>query len=231
MPMRPKFTVMSFALIAWLVGLGQPVGAEEHPQARHESQVRLEGGLLSVALDRAPADEVFGAIAEQGKLVIRLDRALLVTPLSDRFEALTLEQGLRRLIDHLQSQNFRIDYVGQPGGEPRVERVEILAASGPQEVKTFRAASTDQAPNGGKNKKDRPLNPGERERFEKNGGLPGVPKGLQRKAGRGGKMPPGNAWRLERAAQILGTDPESLVKTDQAEAPSGSAGEGDLATR
>ncbi len=225
--MTPKAAALSFALLPWLVALGQPIGAEEPPQASHEWQVRVEGGLLSVALDRAPAGEVFGAIADQAKIVIRLDRTLLADPLTDRFEHLPPEQGLRRLIEHLWSQNFRIDFASEAGGEPRVQRVEILAASGPQEVQTFSAASTDQAPNGGKNKKDRPLNPGERARFEKDGGPPGVPKGLQRKAERGKPIPAGNAWRFERAAQILGTHPESLVKTDQAEAPSGSAGEGD----
>jgi hypothetical protein len=222
--MRPKSAALCIALFLWLVTLGQPIGAEQHPQARHESQVRLEGGLLSVALDGAPADEVFGAIAEQGKLVIQLDRALLATPLSDRFEALTLEQGLRRLIDQLQSHNFRIDFVGEPGGEPRVERVEILAASGAQEVKTFSAARNRGLATQGSAAQNRPLNPGERARFEKDGGLPGVPKGLQRKAERGGKIPPGNAWRLERASQILGPGTES--KTDQSQVPSGLSTEG-----
>ncbi len=102
--------------------------------------------------------------------------------------------------------------------------MEILAASGPQEVQTFSAASAEQAPNGGK--KDRPLNPGEQRRFERKGGLPGVPKGVQRKAERGGKIPPGQAWRLERAAQILGTDTESLLKTEQKQVTSGLSTEG-----
>ena len=224
--MRPKVVALSFMLLAWPAALVQPIGAQEQPQSRPDWHVRMEAGLLSASLNRVPADEVFGAIAEQGKLVIQLDRTLLTVPLTDRFERLPLEQGLRRLIGLLQSQNFRIDFVGQPGGEPRVERVEILAASGPQEVQTFSAARADQAANGGKGKKDRPLNPGEQRRFEENGGFPGVPKGLQRKAERGGRMPPGNGWRFERAAQILGTDPESLVKREQEQAPSGFAEEG-----
>jgi hypothetical protein len=224
--MRAKAATLSFALLTWLVALGQTSGAEEQPRARHDWQVRVEAGLFSVALDQAPAGEVFSAVADQGKIVLQLDRTLLAVPLTDRFERLSLEQGLRRLIDQLRSQNFRIDFAAGAGGEPRVKRVDIFAASGPGKFQTFSAASADQTLNGVE-KKDRPLNQGERARFEKNGGLPGVPKGLQRKAERKGKIPPGNAWRFERAAQILGTDTESLVKTDLGEAPSDAAGEGD----
>ncbi len=222
--MTPKAAALALALLLWLVAPGQPIGAEEQPQARHDWRVRVEAGLFSVTLDQAPAGEVLGAVADQGTIVIRLDRTLLAVPLTDRFERLPLEQGLRRLIGQLRSQNFRIDFAAKAGGEPRVERVEILAASGPQEVQTFSAAGADRAPNGGK--KDRPLNPGERGRFEREGGLPGVPKGLQRKAEQGGGIPPGQAWRLERAAQILGTDTESLLKTEQKQVPSGLSTEG-----
>lgn len=224
--MTPKARALSLALLPWLVALGQPIGAEEPPQARHEWQVRVEGGLLSVALDGAPAGEVFGAIADQGKVVIRLDRTLLADPVTDRFDRLPLEQGLRRLIDRLRSRNFRIDFVAGAGGKARVDQVTVLAASGPQEVQTFSAATdAEQKPNGD-GKKDRPLNPGELRRFEKAGGLPGVPPGLQRKAERGGKIPPGNAWRLERAAQLLGTETDSLLTTDQGQVPSGLSTEG-----
>jgi len=223
--MRQMAAALSFALLTWIVALGQPIGAEEQPRARHDWQVRVEAGLLSAALDRAPAGEVFSAVAQQGEIVLRLDRTLLDLPLTDHFERLPLEKGLRRLIEQLRSQNFRIDFAAEAGGEARVKQVDIFAASGPQKVQTFSAASADQALNGVE-KKDRPLSQGEQVRFEKKGGLPGVPKGLQRKAERKGKIPPGNAWRFERAAQVLGTDMESLVKTDRGEAPSGPAGEG-----
>jgi len=223
--MRQMAAALSFALLTWIVALGQPIGAEEQPRARHDWQVRVEAGLLSAALDQAPAGEVFSAVAQQGEIVLRLDRTLLDVPLTDHFERLPLEKGLRRLIEQLRSHNFRIDFAAEAGREPRIKRVEILAASGPRKVQTLSAATgTEQAPNGVE-KRDRQLNQGERVRFENNGGLPGVPKGLQRKAERKGKIPPGNAWRFERAAQILGTDVESLVKTDHGEAPSGPAGE------
>lgn len=224
--MRPKALTLSVALLTWLVALSQTSGAGEQPRARHDWQVRVEEGQFSVALDQAPAGEVFGAVADQAMIVLRLDQTLLAVPLTDHFERLSLEQGLRRLIDQIRSQNFRIDFAAEAGGEPRIKQVDIFAASGPREVQTFPAASADQALNGVE-KKDRPLNQGERARFEKNGGLPGVPKGLQRNAERKGKIPPGNAWRFERAAQILGTDTESLVKTDRGEAPSGPAAKGD----
>lgn len=215
-----KAVTLAFALLVLLGSLGTAVQSEQPAQAGPDRQVRVEGGLLSVVLEQAPAGEVFGAIADQGRIVIRLDRTLLAAPLTARFDHLPLERGLRRLIDQLQSRNYRIDFAAEAGGEPRVERVEILAASGPREVATFSAADNSDRARKAAEKLDRPLNPGEQKRFEEKGGLPGVPQGLQRKAERGGKIPPGNAWRFDRAAKILESDTASTTHSDQGEAPS-----------
>ncbi len=111
--MTPKAAALPLALLLWLVAPGQSIGAEEPPQARHDWQVRVEGGLLSIALDQAPAGEVFGAVADQGAIVIRLDRTLLAVPLTDRFERLSLEQGLRRT-------------GGDPGGQRATGGPDVL---------------------------------------------------------------------------------------------------------
>ncbi len=222
---RPKGAALALGLFVLLGSLSTPIEAEQPPQADHKWQVRVEGEVLSVVLEQAPAGEVFGAIADQGKIVIRLDRTLLAAPVTARFENLPLERGLRRLIDQLQSRNYRIDFATEAGGEPRVEQVDILAASGPREVTTFSAGgSPDQAQERAE-KPYRPLNPGEQKRFEETGGLPGAPHGLQRKAERGGKIPPGNAWRFERAAKILDRDTASMIQDDQGEVPPASKGE------
>jgi len=126
-------------MITLLLALGWFLGAAgawaPEPSGAQQQAVRVEDGLLSVELESAPAQEVFRAIAEQGGFEVRLDRSLLRRLLTARFERLPLDKGLERLIGLLQTDNYWIEFLGD-----RVERVEVLAATGLREVQDFRPA-------------------------------------------------------------------------------------------
>ena len=206
----------SAAIAALLLAglLGTAALAAEEPGAGRQG-VRLEGGRLSVDLERAPAARVFRALAEQGGMLVRLDRSLLDVPLTTRFDDVPLERGLRRLIGLLQTENFTIEFLGD-----RVERIEVLAATGPREAEEYRPAAakapegepvlppleSGEIPKGVKKQMARGLSPGEQKVYARTGRLPRsaieVPEGLRLKQERGEPMPAGAAWKLEQALRL-----------------------------
>ncbi|MBI4260977.1 MAG: hypothetical protein HY658_10465 [Actinobacteria bacterium] len=205
-------TAIAALLLVGLLGTAA-LAAEEPGTARQE--VRIEGGRLSVELERAPAARVFRALAEQGGMLVRLDRSLLEVPLTTRFDDVPLDRGLRRLIRLLQTDNFTIEFLGD-----RVERVEVLAATGPREAEEYRPAAAKAAegepalpplesggiPKGVRKQMERGLTPGQQRAYARTGRLPRdaieVPEGLRLKKERGEPMPPGSAWKLEQALRL-----------------------------
>jgi len=179
-------------------------GAEGISEGR---EIEVEEGMLSVRLDRVPAGEVFHAIAREGGIAISLHESLAEIPLTAEFKALSLEEGLRRLISQLRTDNFLMSY-DEEDGRPELAGVDILApggegaARGLSDEKVAIAAEEKKIPKGVQKQMERGLNPGQKKRYERTGQLPRsaqhVPEGLLRKMERGEPIPPGARIRLER---------------------------------
>lgn len=201
--MRKTTAVLSASLL-----LVFAAAAEAQEKDAKKGEVQVEAGLLSVKLDKAPAGELFQKISEQGKMVVRLDETLLKAPVTEEFDNLPLEEGLRRLIGQLKTDNFVMAYVAEPGGQRRVVSVEILARGSPgvaQQLGSVSARVEEPAgvPKGIKKRIERGLNKGGQKQFERTGKMPQnvtkIPLGLLLKKERGEDLGPGSAWKFERA--------------------------------
>ena len=211
-------------------GFGAGTSAPEKPR------IVSDNGLLSVALKSVPASEVFRALAQKERLVIRLDETLLKVPLTDEFARLPLEEGLRRLIRQLQTDNFLLGYVEEPGGGHRVVSAEILVKGSSGAVKEFGSQTASSArgpstadkgdktiPRGRKMQIDRGLNPGQQKYVERTGKMPPhltqIPEGIQLRMERGEDLG-GWQWKVDRAqkAQMAaGAQPPEDAKGQSAE--------------
>jgi len=174
--------------------------AEAAGQAAKEREVQVDGWLLSVALDQIPVGEVFRIISEKRKIVVLISQSLVDVPVSEEFEKLPLDEGLRRLIAKLPNENFLMVYHTDLSGERHLRRVHILDSSSPQ-VQEFPAntlvdntttgskqdlpmlveeelwpagneAQVEKIPKGIQKKMERGLTPGQRKQFERRGELP-----------------------------------------------------------
>lgn len=219
--------ILRISLIALLLFLPLDglIQAQEKGKRR---DIQVEGGVLSVALDQVPAKEVFEAIGQKGKIAILMDKSLFELPVTEEFDNVPLEEGLRRLIAQLQTGNFLISYLAGPGGERQVVKVEILAvggATGGVELSSSPARDKPddmeplEIPKGIQKQITRGLNPAERKVYEQTGKLPrrltDIPKGFQEKIERGEELAPGQRLRLERILRAQ----EFLLNPGKPEAP------------
>ena len=193
-------------VVSLLLGPALDQGIEAQERVVRKREIRVEEGLLSVSLDRALAGQVFQTIAQRGKILIQLDETLLKVPLTEEFEQVPLEEGLRRLIGQFQIQNFAMGYVAEPAGGRRLASVEILAPGGQGAVREFgkRAApgvpqEGDELSKGQLIQRDRGLKPGAQKHFEKTGELPTrVPVGIELRKERGDRMPGNWSWKYDQ---------------------------------
>ena len=207
----PKAALITLSMLLFIAaeGLGAGTAALQKPR------IVIDNGLLSVALESVPAREVFRAIAQKERLIIRLDESLLKVPLTDGFENLSVEEGLIRLIRQLQTDNFLLGYVEAPGGGRRVVSAEILVKGSSGVVKEFggqaaasarvpQGQSTDDKtiPKGIKMQMERGLNPGQQKHVERSGKMPRrvtqIPEGIMLRMERGEDLG-GWQWKVDRA--------------------------------
>jgi hypothetical protein len=214
----PRITLFTLFMLFFIVaeGLGAGTAALQKPR------IVIDNGLLSVALESVPAREVFRAIAQKERLIIRLDEGLLKVPLTDQFERLPLEEGLRRLIRQLQTDNFLLGYVEDLAGGPRVVSAEILAKGSSGVVEQFGGQAAASArgpatvdkgdktiPRGRKMQIERGLNPGQQKHVERMGKMPGsvtrIPEGVTLRMERGEDLG-GWQWKVDRALKAQMAD-------------------------
>lgn len=204
-------------------------GLEAQEKGAKKPDIRVEGGTLTVNLDKAPAGQVFRTIAQKGKIGVRIDESLLKVPLTDEFEKLPLEQGLRRLISQFQSQNFAMGYVADPAGGRRVVSLEILPPGGQQGTvqefgKSAVGAEGTKMSKGVQIQKERGLNPAQQKKFEQTGSLPThIPEGIMLRKERGQYMPGGWSWKYDERSKNFENSKGSSSPQEQ-EPPSSEQG-------
>jgi len=199
--------VVIFLLLPGLIG-----NVEAQEKAAQKSAIRVDEEFLSVKLNKAPADRTFRTIADKANIVVRLDETLFQVPLTDEFDKLPLDEGLRRLIGKFQIQNFAMGFLEDQTGRRRVVSVDILApGSGIFQEFGKNPAAGPKMGKGVQIQKARTMDPGQRKKYEKTGALPAhIPEGIQLRKERGDKLPGGWSWKYEEYninGEAMGTPP------------------------
>jgi len=172
--------------------------AEAAGQAAKEREVQVDGWLLSVALDQIPVGEVFRIISEKRKIVVLISQSLVDVPVSEEFEKLPLDEGLRRLIAKLPNENFLMVYHTDLSGERHLRRVHILDSSSPQ-VQEFPANTLVENTTAG-SKQDLPMLVEEESAAGSEAQVEKIPKGIQKQMERG--LTPGQRKQFERTGEL-----------------------------
>ncbi len=108
----------------------RPLGAQMH--------VTVDEGSLSVDLREASVREVLAAIGQQAGLRVRIDAAVTRT-VSAQFTAMTLDQGLRRLL-RVTSLSYALLYTRGPAATAILHEVRVFG-----EARREGLANHDQA--------------------------------------------------------------------------------------
>jgi hypothetical protein len=109
----------------------KPLGAQMH--------VTVDGGSLSVDLREAPVREVLATIGRQAGLHVRIDAEATRT-VSAQFTAMTLDQGLSRLL-RVASLNYALLYTRGPAATAILHEVRVFGEGRREEL-----ADDSQAP-------------------------------------------------------------------------------------
>jgi hypothetical protein len=105
-----------------------PANTHPFPTPSGQEGVKYQGGRLSVDLEGALAEEVFQIITAQTGVKFILPPDMLTRRLEGRFRDMDLEQGIKRLLHLLLSQNNYIFFhrLHPDTGKMVLEKVEVL---------------------------------------------------------------------------------------------------------